>query len=1094
MPLTVAQLVARLTADTSGFYRGMAIANSSMLRSGGIISRVSAGAGLAVLGMGIMSLRAAGNFQESMNVLQAVSHATTGEMGQMRDEAIKLGADLKLPNVSAKDAAEAMTNLAKGGLSVNQIMGAVRGTLQLGLAANVGFADSAVIVARSLTAFHLKGGQAAKIADLFAAAANSTTAEITDLALGVQMASAQFYAGDQSIQTLTTALGMMADAGIVGSDAGTSLKTMMNRLMAPTKKSKELMQDLGISIYDSAGNMRQMPDLINRFGKALGGQSKEQRNANLYTIFGSDAIRAARVVLLGGTDTWNSYSKEVNRAGEAQRITEARTKGFNGAIQAFGSAVETLAIQLGTAMLPAATDAARGMTSFVNSIDPNKIIATFTAVANLIEGMFNLATGSSLSSHAIQVLAGALIAYGLAMKTAATATALMNTALIGGAANAARLTFGILASVRSFQELIVAVRLLGAAFMSSMGIFGIAAAALGALATVLFLNSRRTSEVEEAYKRATSALYGYITATHQAKSDHLSFKEAQLAVKQSVLDVARATQNLIRVQKDDHSTSLDVRQAKLQLSQAMLGEVRARNNLDDAAAKNAASQKKATEAHERALNSVRNLQRDMSSLGGRIRDTGAETGKATPRMQALIESMKHERAKVLVEKLDDLAKKAAIVAAENRKAHPQISHTAATIRDQALATADLTRKLGTVPTAVSNTVGAAHSEAVRLGLSITTGVISGLGTLASQAMNTVSAAVTSAIDAGARSIKARSPSKLAAEKIGKPISDGIIMGYLSGARDLPEKIKASLRRALEAGKAMVESYQGKYHDAFGRLADKALNAFDAMTDAHLTPTEQFISAQEAAFQKADLEGRVTEAEKALQEARESGDPEAILQAERDLARARWELTKLGLEAQAAEERKQYEAERQLQREHLEAQLAQLEEKLAKHPGAWKAIMGQIDALLAKNGITMKTAGAVLGQAFAAGMWESRHDIVKAAKALARLIARILKLNSPAKEGPLSDLNKWWKPFAQTLLQGVNENELLNGLYGMVGTPRPSALGTSPIGPSIGVTRSRQSAGVVVNINGLTLLSGDRRAARQLADTLGPFIDQRVYTH
>src|SRR3990167_8282437 len=152
MSLTVAQLVARLTADTSGFYRAMAIANSSMLRTGGIISRVSAGAGLAVLGMGIISLRAAGNFQQSLNLLQAVSGATTKQLGDLRGEAIALGKDFKLPNVSAKDAALAMVELSKGGLSVTRTLRATRGALQLGLAANMDFAQSAQLVARALKA------------------------------------------------------------------------------------------------------------------------------------------------------------------------------------------------------------------------------------------------------------------------------------------------------------------------------------------------------------------------------------------------------------------------------------------------------------------------------------------------------------------------------------------------------------------------------------------------------------------------------------------------------------------------------------------------------------------------------------------------------------------------------------------------------------------------------------------------------------------------------------------------------------------------------------------------------------------------------
>lgn len=427
MALTVAQLVARLTADTSGFYRGMAIANSAMLRSGGLITRVAAGAGLATLGMGILSLRAAGNFQESQNILQAVSGATTKQMEALRKEAIALGADFKLPNVSAKDASEAMQALARGGLSVQQTLEATRGTLQLGLAANIGFADSATIVARSLKAFNLGGAEATRVADLFTAAANKSTAEMTDIALGFQMASAQFAAGDQTIQGLTTSLTLMANAGIVGSDAGTSLKTMMNRLMAPTQKARDLMKDLGIQVYDSSGNMKSMPNIIQELNTAMGGMSKEQRNAALYTLFGSDAIRAARVQMNAGRKGWLQMQEAITQGGEAQRFAEARTKGFNGALQAFGSAVETLAITLGTALLPAATDIVRALTNFINTIDPAKIIGFFSAITGGISIIYNFISGSDLLTAALGGLLAMFISYRAVM---AGWTAIMNIATV----------------------------------------------------------------------------------------------------------------------------------------------------------------------------------------------------------------------------------------------------------------------------------------------------------------------------------------------------------------------------------------------------------------------------------------------------------------------------------------------------------------------------------------------------------------------------------------------------------------------------------------------------------------------------------------
>jgi phage tail tape measure protein, TP901 family, core region len=411
----------------------MAIANASMLRTGGLVTRAAAGIGLAVTGIGIVSLRAAGNFEQSMNILQAVSEATGTQMNALQKEAIALGADLKLPNVSAKDAADAMQELAKGGLSVNQILGATRGTLQLGLAANMGYADSATIVARALSSFNLSGREATTVADLFTAAANKSTADMTDVALGFQMASAQFAGTGHTIDELTTSLGLMANAGVVGSDAGTSLKTMINRLTAPTQKASDLMKELGIQVYDSSGNMKSMPDIIATLNKSMDGMSQKQRNAALYTIFGSDAIRAARIQMKAGEKGWLKFHDAITKGGEAQKFAESRTKGFNGALQAFGSAAETLAIQLGTALLPAATSLVRTFTRLLMAIDPNRIIAFFSAIASGVSAVFKFVDGSVLLKTAIIALGTTLIAYkgimmgaAAAMRIASGAMALLN--------------------------------------------------------------------------------------------------------------------------------------------------------------------------------------------------------------------------------------------------------------------------------------------------------------------------------------------------------------------------------------------------------------------------------------------------------------------------------------------------------------------------------------------------------------------------------------------------------------------------------------------------------------------------------------------
>src|SRR5262252_2449946 len=152
MALTVAQLVARVTADTSGFYKSMAVMNSSLVRTGSVAGRIFAGAGLAVTAFGILSLKAAGDFQQSMNMLKAVAEPTTNQFKAMRKEAIDLGNDLRLPAVNAKDAADVMYDLSRSGLTVNQTMKATRGVLMMATAANIPFADAALATARALKA------------------------------------------------------------------------------------------------------------------------------------------------------------------------------------------------------------------------------------------------------------------------------------------------------------------------------------------------------------------------------------------------------------------------------------------------------------------------------------------------------------------------------------------------------------------------------------------------------------------------------------------------------------------------------------------------------------------------------------------------------------------------------------------------------------------------------------------------------------------------------------------------------------------------------------------------------------------------------
>ena len=411
MPLTVAQLVARLSADTSGFYKSMAVANASMVRTGSVASRVFAGAGIAVAAFGFLALKSAGNYQQSMNILEAVSGASAEQMKKLDEQAIRLGNDFKLPNVSAKGAADAMTALAKGGLSVNDIMGSVRGTLQLGLAANMDFSDSAVIVARTLKAFELPGNNAIKIANLLAAGANKSTAEITDLAGGMRNASAQFSGAGWSVDDLVVSLSMLVDKGFSGELAGTALKTMLIRLENPTKKAAAEMKALGVNIADAQGNIRPLPVIIGQFQKGLAGLNPLQKQQALNTIFGNRANGAMLKLVQAGTKGYQGYTKSIVGTNAAVKLTVARTKGFNGACQALMSAVETLAIELGKGMLPAAEALVRVFANLVEKVPVGAIKAFFGAISAGVSFLYDLVNGSVILQSILVGLGTALLLY-----------------------------------------------------------------------------------------------------------------------------------------------------------------------------------------------------------------------------------------------------------------------------------------------------------------------------------------------------------------------------------------------------------------------------------------------------------------------------------------------------------------------------------------------------------------------------------------------------------------------------------------------------------------------------------------------------------
>lgn len=324
------------------------------MSAAGMAARGGLAVGLfAVAAAAVSTIKAGIDYQNQLNTMQAVTHATAATMAEVAKRARDLGNDLTLPATSASDAAQAMTELAKGNLTAQQAMDAAKGTLQLAAAAQISGAAAATIQADALNAFSLKATMAGHVADVLANAANSATGEISDFALGLQQSAAVSHQFGLSVDQNVTALALFANAGIHGSDAGTSLKSALLALAHPSKQAATALETLGVHAFDAQGKFVGLEVISGQLAAAHARLTTQAFAAATATAFGSDAARAAGVLAASGAAGWDKMAASIGKSGGAATVAAARMKGVGGALAGLKSELETISIDVFTAAAPA---------------------------------------------------------------------------------------------------------------------------------------------------------------------------------------------------------------------------------------------------------------------------------------------------------------------------------------------------------------------------------------------------------------------------------------------------------------------------------------------------------------------------------------------------------------------------------------------------------------------------------------------------------------------------------------------------------------------------------------------------------------------
>jgi TP901 family phage tail tape measure protein len=304
--------------------------SSKTAKFGAILKKTGVGLGLMAVAATAFTAKAGVGYVNSLNQIQALTDASNKQMDRAADLLESNAGAYAQMGQTTGDAASGVVELTKSGLSLHKSLQAVYGTMTLAKAGALDVADASSITANALNTLHLKAKRAGDVANYLANAANISSADVSDIAESFKYVAPVAASAGVSIKQTNAILAELANSGIKASQAGTSLRTFLLNLQAPTGAAANVMDDLGIKIYDATGKMKPLGDVIGILQDKLKGLNQADRNTALKAIFGKTGIAGALTILDQGTKGLEKYTKGIGRAGAASKLATSRSKGLAG--------------------------------------------------------------------------------------------------------------------------------------------------------------------------------------------------------------------------------------------------------------------------------------------------------------------------------------------------------------------------------------------------------------------------------------------------------------------------------------------------------------------------------------------------------------------------------------------------------------------------------------------------------------------------------------------------------------------------------------------------------------------------------------------
>lgn len=342
---------------------------------------------LPIVGIGVASAKTAIDFEAQMDRVGAIADATAGDMKNLSDTALELGANT---SKSASEVAKGMEELAAMGFTATEIIGAMPGVISAAEASGSDMAQTAEVMASTLNIFSLKASDAGKVADVLAKTANVSAASLTDMQYALKYAGPPAAALGVSLEELSAGIGIMTNAGMKGEQAGTTLRGALLGLLDPSEENSKMMDRMGIAITDNNGNFVGLSKLIDNLSKSMEGQTETQKAATISALVGKEAVSGMLSLMKAGPSTIDKMTKSLKESGGASEEAAKKMRdNLKGSLDELGGSLETAAITIGTALTPtikAASETIKNLVDDFQELDPEaqKNIIAMAGVAAAI--------------------------------------------------------------------------------------------------------------------------------------------------------------------------------------------------------------------------------------------------------------------------------------------------------------------------------------------------------------------------------------------------------------------------------------------------------------------------------------------------------------------------------------------------------------------------------------------------------------------------------------------------------------------------------------------------------------------------------------